>query len=323
MKKSAFILIALTAILLSGCTTPGVRYTQNLFEHIPDDPQFLALVNPNDVSNLMELAVRELNFQEIFEGRFEFNTEDLDHYRGVAIEMFDALGIPVENVESIGVLIYYNQPVFLLTGAFQQVDVQNKLTEIGYKQREDGFFDYVYNDQKLSIPADGVMMMATPDLLSDLRDLPKENRLWNRPDFADYRKTSPLDNSVFIWGKPPKDFMQDFPYRDDLGDVSMALKFGRTITMQAVVRVNDPDKAVYLNDILVGIVSIGKGLFGNDQEYGAVFNGIRITQDNKQVTASLVIPANKVADLKERVKKDFINNETSTFDKFEKFMSNF
>ena len=323
MKKSAIILTALLAILLSGCTTPGVRYTQNLFEHIPDDPEFLALVNPNDISTLMELAVRELNFQELFQGKFEVDVKDLDHYTTVAIEMFDALGIPVESVESVGVLLYFKKPVFLLSGAFTKDGVESKLTEIGYKRREDGFFDYVYNDQKLSIPADGVMMMANPELLSELRDLPKENRLWDRDDFTEYRKTSPLNNSVFIWGKPPTSFMPDFPYKDDLGDVSLAIKFGRTITVQGVVRIKDPEKAVYLHDILVGAVSLGKGLFGSDQDYGAVFNGIRVTQNNKQVTASLVVPADKVLALKERVKNDFINNETSTFDKFEKFMSNF
>lgn len=318
------LLVTLAAVLiLSGCNPPGVQYSRNLFEHIPDNPQFLFLANPSDVTNLFELAIKEIDFDELFGSQLDLDTKQLDMYRGVAVEMLDILGIPVEQVESAGVLIYMGKPVFLLSGDFKADEVESKLVETGFQKRDDGFIEYVYDKQKLAIPADGVMMMAELELLEDIQDLPVERSLWNRDDFKQYRQSSPLDNSVFIWGRPPKDMLEQFTQRDELGDFSMALKFGRTITMQTVFRLNDPEKTVYLNDVIVGLVSLGKGFFGQDPDYGPVFNSLRVTQDNKQVSLSLVVPATKVEALKERIKKDFINNDTSTLDKFQQFIDAF
>jgi len=321
MKK--FLILLVLIPLLAGCRTPGVRYSKSLFQHIPDDPQLLVLVNPNDVSSLLELAVKELDFTEMFEGKFKFDPKNLDYYKGVAIEMMSALGIPVEKVESVGFVLYYNRPVFLLSGDFFKKDVTAKLTEIGFKQREDGIFDYVYDKQKLAIPADGLMMMAEQDLLEDMLSLPDDKRMWDREDFKEYRMTSPLDNSVFVWAHPPDDFLTEFAHREDLGDVSMAMKFGRTITLQAVARIKDPKKAVYLHDMILGVQTFAKGLFGSDQDYGPLFNAVKVTQDNSRVTVSLVVPAEKVLALKDRVRKDFLEGGSSTFDNLNKLFEKF
>ena len=323
MKRPVLSLLVVAALVFSGCRTPGVEYSKNLFQHLPDDPQLIALVNPNDVTSLVELALREINFQEFFGDKVKIDAEELDYYRQIAIEMLEALGIPVDRVEAAGVLVYYDKPVFLLSGAFERASVTAKLEEIGYQADDEGFFDYVYHTQKLVIPADGVMMMAERDLLEDLISIPEDHRMWDREDFADYRLTSPLDNSVFLWAEAPRDFLDGFAHRDDLGAVSLAMKFSRTITIQGVVRIKDPQKTVYLHDIVAGTVKIGQGLFGGDPDYGPLFKGITVTQNNRAVTASLVVPAERVVSLKDRIKKDFLSEDTSTFDKLNQFLERF
>jgi len=313
----------LVLLLLSGCRTPGIQYSQNLFQHLPADAELVALVNPNDISNLVELAIKEINFQDFFGAKVDFDAEKLDYYREISVEMLDSLGIPIEKVEAAGVVMVYERPVFLLSGAFSRDEVIAKLTEIGFAQHDNGFFDYVYHTQKLAIPADGVMMMAEEDLLEDMVSIPEDHRLWDREDFEAYRLTSPLNNSVFLWSDPPKRFLSNFEYHDDLGSVSLALKLKRTITLKAVVRVRDPDKTVYLNDVMVGLVKVGQGLFGNDDDYGPLFNAITVTQDNKQVTASLVVPAERVMSLKERIRKDFVEDDSSTIEKLERWLGRF
>jgi len=323
MKRLVLSLLVVAALALPSCRTPGVEYSKNLFQHLPDDAQFIALVDPNDVTSLVELALAEINFRELFGDKIDIDAEQLDYYRQIAIEMLAALGIPVDKVESVGALIYYERPVFLLSGAFSREDVMAKLNEIGYQADDSGFYDYVYHTQKLVIPADGVMMMAERDLLEDLIGIPEDHRMWDRPDFEDYRLTSPLDNSVFLWAEAPKQFLEGFAHHDDLGAVSLAMKFSRTITVQGVVRIKDPQKTVYLHDIIAGSVQIGQGLFGNDPDYGPLFKGISVHQDNRQVTASLVVPAERVLSLKERIKSDFLSEDTSTFDKLQQFLERF
>ena len=311
-----------TMLLFLGCSR-GVNYSKSLFRHIPDDPQLLVLVNPNDISRLVEMAVSELDFGEILGGKVDIDTAKLDHYKDISVEMMKALGLPWERIETIGFLLYFDQPVFLVSGDFRRDQVTDKMKSLGFRQHDNGFFDYVYDKQKLSIPDDGLMMMAQESLLDDLQAIPEANRLWNREDFVEYRLRSPLTNSLFVWTHPPKDFLPDFEYRDDLGDISLALNFKRNFSFKATIRVKDPQKTVLLHDLIYGISKVANGIFGSDPDYGPILNGINVTQNNHQVDASLVIPPEKVRALRDRLRRDFQNDETSTFENIEKFLNKF
>ena len=323
MKKLLIAAMSLIILVLSGCQVGGVNYSKSLFRHIPDDPQLLVLVNPNDISKLVDVAVSEINLSEFIGDNLQVDAKTIDYYKDVAVEMMNALGIPWEKVESVGFLIYYKKPVFLVSGDFTQAAITQKLGDLGFRQSDNGFFDYVYGEQKLSVPADGLMMMAEEMLLDDLQMVPEENRLWNRDDFADYRSTSPLNNSIFIWTHPPKDFLPEFEFRDELGDISLALNFRNNFSFKSTIRVNDPEKAVYLHDFLLGLVYMGKGFFGSDEAYGPVFTGMKVSQDNRVVEASLVLSMGQLVTLKDRLKTDFENGDTSTFRKIDDFIKKF
>jgi hypothetical protein len=323
MNKIRILALCLIILVLYGCQVGGVNYSKSLFQHIPDDPELLVLVNPNDISRLVELAVSEINLSEFIGNNIDVDAKMIDHYKNVAVEMLDALGVPWDKVESVGFLIYYQKPVFLVSGNFTQAAITAKLKELGFRQHDNGFFDYVYGEQKLSVPSDGLMMMAEEVLLDDLQMVPDENRLWNRADFAAYRSTSPLNNSLFIWTHPPEHFLRDFQFRDQLGDISLAMNFRSSFSFKSTIRVNDPEKAVYLHDFLLGLVYVGKGLFGSDEAYGPLFSGLKVHQDNRVVEASLALSMGQLMTLKDRVQNDFKNGDTSTFRKIDEFLKKF
>ena len=167
------------------------------------------------------------------------------------------------------------------------------------------------------------MLFAPEALLTDLASIPDENRLWNRPDFKEYRSRSPLDNSLFIWSRPAESLLEDFKYREDLGDVSLAVNFKSNLTMKATIRLNDPQKTVFLHDIVFGSVTAAGGLFGDDADYGPVFKATKVTHDNTQVDISLVVSADQLVKIKERVKDDFNNPDSKTMDKLKSTMDLF
>jgi len=160
-------------------------------------------------------------------------------------------------------------------------------------------------------------MMASEEILDDLSMIPEDNRLWNRPDFKVYRTTSPLDNSLFVWSHPPENFLSDFKYRDALGDVSLAMNFRNNLSMKAAVRVKDPQKAVLLHDIVLGGVTMARGFFGEDADYGPLFKGMKVSHNQSQVEASLVLSADQMASLKARMIEDFNNPEANTWKKIQ------
>jgi hypothetical protein len=233
------------------------------------------------------------------------------------------VGIPWTKVETMGFMLYLGQPVFLASGEFTQAGVSAKLLELGFKQEENGFFDYIYSGQKLHVAADGLMIMADPMVLGDLRDVPEEHRLWNRPDFKKYRETSPLDNSLFVWSHPPDNLLSGFKYRDALGDVSLAATFRTNFNMRATVRLKEPEKTVALYNILFGTITVGKGFFGDDPELGPVVNAIKVSQDNSEVSMSLVVSADNMGKIKDRLRREFEGEEQGTFAKIESFLKSF
>ena len=323
MKQSMTAAILALVLAISGCTSSDVNYSRALFEHIPDDPELLILVRPNDVSDLVELAVKEWKLQELMDGRLNVSANDLEHYRTVFVQLMESLGIPWQEIENIGVLIYFGKPVMLVSGSFKKEAVVAKMGEIGFNQGESGYFDYVYDKQKLYIAADGLMMMAEEELLDDLASIPAENRLWNREDFKNYRTTSPMDNSIFVWSHPPERMLADFPHREDLGDVSMAVNLRGKLAMKATVRIKDPQKVSMLHNVVAGSVMVASGYFGDDPDYAPVLKGIKVTQDSKQVEASLVITADRLAALKKRVIDDFNNPDAKTFEQIQSFFKTF
>ncbi len=323
MKNVLRAIACLALVLLSACRSEEVQYSRALFRHIPDEPELLVLVRPNDIAKLAEMAISQMKFQEFFDERFKIDAAALDRYKDVAEEMMIALGIPWDSVESVGFFLYFKRPILLISGDFTKPDVTGKLTELGFKQNDNGFFDYIYHEQKLNVPEDGLIMLAEETLLDDISYIPEERRLWNRPDFSEYRLTSPLNNSLFLWTHPPDDFLPDFKYRDDLGDLSLAMNFQSNFSLKVTIRVKDPEKAVYLHDIFFGVVKLSSGLFGDDEDYGPVFNGIKVARNQSQVEASLVIPRDQLASLKDRIVDDIQNPNSKTFTKFRSFMDGF
>jgi len=323
MKSTRLLAALALTLLLWGCTSENVHYSRALFKHVPYDAELLVLVRPNDVTRLAEMAISELNFEEMIGMPLQVKTEDLVRYRDIAVEMMVQLGLPWEEMESVGVMLYFQQPVVMLTGDFRQDEVIAKLRELGFNQRDNGYFDYVYSGQQLNIPEDGLMMLAPEELLDDIHFVPKEKRLWNRQDFKDYRATSPLDNSLFVWTHPPDTFLEEFEARDMLGDLSLGVSFRSNLSLKFSIRVKDPQKTVYLHDVILGSVMVGRGLFGEDPDYGPVLRGIKVTQDNKQVEVSLVAPPDQLKALKARVIDDFENPNSKTAEKLRQWMEKF
>ena len=323
MKFLATVSVLVGFLVLSGCYSEGINYSRSLFTHIPDDPNLLVLVKPNDISTLAEVAIGELKLDKFFGDKLQMNAELLEQYKNVTNDVLEAVGIPWSKVEAIGFLLYFQKPVILISGEFARETVNQKLIDIGFKQHDNGYFDYIYGGWKMSVPDNGLMMMGEEELLDDLRAVPEEHRLWNRDDFKKYRSTSPLDNSIFIWSHPPDNLLSDFKYRDDLGDVSLAMDFSGNFTMKATVRVKDPQKVVFLHDMVLGSVKVAGGYFGDDPDYGPLFKGIKVTQDNRKVEASLVISQERLRSLKARVIDDIQNPDSKTFDNLKSFMNTF
>ena len=323
MKKLVLGILSTTMLLLSGCRSEKIQYSQALFNHIPDEPELLVLVRPNDISKLAEVAIEELKLQEFFDEKLKIDAKALAHYQNITVQMLEALGIPWPQVESVGFLLYFEKPVLLVAGGFTKTEVSEKLRSLGFNDNSNGFFNYIYNDLKLNVPADGLMILATETLLEDLSFIPEDRRLWNRPDFKEYRMTSPLNNSLFIWTHPPENFLSDFKYREELGDISFAVNFRNNITFKSTINVKDPQKAVYLSDILIGIFTTSSGLLGDDPDYGPIFKGIQVKHDQQRVETSLVISQNQVASLKKRIIDDIQNPEASAFDQLQTFFEKF
>jgi len=310
-------------LMLGACRSDHINFSRALFEHVPSDPEILVLVRPNDVINLAEMALSQIDFEEMLGANLEMDTELIQHYQKVSLEMLEALGIPIEDVESIGFMLYLNKPVLMVSGDFTKEGVVGKLKEIGFQQDSNNFFNYIYGEQKLNVPADGLMMMAEADLLDFLTTVPSENRLWNREDFSEYRVRSPMDSSLFIWTHPPDDFLSDFKYRDQLGDVSLAVDFKRDLSATLNIRLKSAENTVYLYDIVFGSLKVSQGLFGDDQDLGPLLKSIQVSQDNRQVVVSIVVPYSKVNRLKERLLEEAQSDDPVTFKKLRSFFDQF
>lgn len=321
MKRILLLLAA--SLLLAACNPGRVNYAQALFEHVPEDPDLLVLVRPDDVTRLMDMGLNDVDFEKMLGVPFKVDAKEIERYRTMIIAMLDQLGIPIEKTQAIGFLWYMEQPVVMLSGGFTKEGVEGKLTEIGFAKDHNGFFDYVYDGQKISIPADGLMMMARVEMLEDLSLIPAESRLWNRPDFKKYRESSPLDNSLFIWSHPPDNFLSDFEHRDALGDVSLAANFRNNLSVRATVRIKDPQKTVALYNIIFGGVTVGRGVFSSDPELSVLLNSIVVSQDNQEVVTNMVLNVDQLNALRTRIKDEFQNQDFGSFDKIETFFKNF
>ncbi len=322
MKSTVFLASLAVLTVLWGCRSEDVRYSRALFKHVPYDAELLALVRPNDVANLAKMAASEFDFQEMIGVPLNIDVKEIKRYQEIGVAILKQLGLPWEKVESFGVMLYLEQPVVMLTGEFRRDEVMARLVELGFKQSGD-YFDYVYSGQKLNVPEDGLIMMAPEELLDDIHFVPEDKRLWNRDDFVAYRTTSPLDNSLFLWTHPPDSFLEQFDARDVLGDASIAMNFRSNLSFKLAIRVTDPQKAPYLHDVLLGSVMVGRGLFGEDPDYGPVLRGIQVIQNNQQVEISLVLPPSQLDAVRKRVVDDFQNPNSKTAEKMRKWMKNF
>lgn len=323
MKHLALWVLLVASIFMVGCRSDHINYSRALFEHVPEDPEILVLVRPDDLTHLAEVAAQEIDFSKLLEMPFDMDAAQITRYQKMGLEMLKQLGVPWENLETFGFMSYMEQPTVMLAGEFRKVDIEAKLTELGFKKKSTGFFEYIYGGMDLYVAADGLMMMANPMVLEEIQMLPDEKRLWNRPDFKTYRENSPLDNSLFVWSHPPERFLSGFEYRDVLGDVSLAANFRNNLTIKTVVRIKDPAKTVQLHNIVAGSVMMGKGFLANDPDFGPVLEGINVSQNNKEVVADLVVTAPQLAAIKERLKKEFNDKDMGTFDKINSFLGNF
>lgn len=312
-RWQAFSGLWLLLMVLASCSS-GVDYSRSLFVHIPEDPEALVLIKPNDIARVAEVAFTDVDLgQFLGQKGLEMDLSDYNRYKQVFEDTMLALAIPWQDVESIGFMLYLEKPVFLVAGNFTQEKVDGKLNEIGFRQSAStSFYDYLYNDYKLALPGDGLMMIADVELLDFLKSVPEENRLWNRPDFKTYRRNSPLDNSVFVWSVPPDNFLKEFPYREDLGDLSMALDFSTTVNFKTVLRLKSADKTVYLHDMLTGIVTFGKGVMGGDKVFAPVLNNVKVSQNNREVTLSATMSHAQVNAVRERIVNDIADPENAT-----------
>ncbi|MCB1052442.1 MAG: hypothetical protein H6510_09750 [Acidobacteria bacterium] len=308
------------AIFLCQCSQQ-VDQNKALFNHIPNNPELVAMVNPNELAEFSQKAFTELALKDLMDTKWAFQAQDWEHYRVLATSLMEALGLPWSEIQSTGIMIYLEQPVILASGSFRKSEVEQKILDLGFTQNNDGTFNYVYEEQKLFIPADGVLMMAKREILSFLKTIEPQDRLWNRPDFEQYRKTTPLNNSVFIWSAPPEHMFTEFPYRQDLGSVSLALNLKGQISGKAVARLNSPERTIMLYDIIFGSVKVAQGVFGSDQDYSKLFNAISVNHDNTKVEATLVMSHEDAIKLKERMVKDIQNPDDMTIQGFDKFFN--
>ena len=145
------------------------------------------------------------------------------------------------------------------------------------------------------------------EVLDFLKSVPAENRLWNREDFKTYRRDSPLNHSLFAWSTPPKDFLKDFPYHEDLGDLSLSIDVRSGFLFKTVVRLKDPEKTVYMNDILNAIVSGARGIVGGDEVFRPILQNVKVSQDNKSVVVAATISEKQLIAVKDRIIHDLEN----------------
>ncbi|CAM2008162.1 hypothetical protein [Acanthopleuribacter pedis] len=316
---AAGVLLVMVILGSSSCTT-GVNYSQSLFNHIPADPELLVLVRPNDLTKLLEVSVEELDLSTLFDNRLDIDTKDIQRYKQLLSDTLEAVGIPWPKVESVGFMVYLEKPVVLISGEFTQQAIVDKMTELGFKQRANGYFDYVYDKMKVHVPADGLIMMGENDMLEFLMLVPDEQRLWNRPDFAEYRRVTPLDNSLFVWSVPPKNFLNDFEHRDQLSNVSLAMNVKNNVTLNVAVRLKTSQHATYLYDVVFGFVSLGRGIFGSDPELGPLMKSLQIRQEKASVVTTLVVPASQLPAIKDRLIKELDSQESPTLSKLKNFL---
>ncbi len=313
----------LVVALLStfSCST-GVDYSESLFNHIPDDPQLLVLVRPNDITNLAEVSMAELDLSQLFDNRLDIDTKDIQRYKDLLSDTLQAVGVPWPQVRAVGFMMYFEKPIVLISGDFTQQAVVDKMVDLGFNRGANGYFDYVYDQMKVHIPADGLMMMGEGDLLDYLMLVPAEKRLWNRPDFAEYRRVTPLDNSLFVWSDPPADFLEGFEHRDQLSNVSLALNVRNNVTLNLAIRLKTSQHATYLYDLVSGVTSIGRGMFGADPELGPIMKSVQVRQEKAAVVSTLVIQASQLPAIKDRIIKEMNDPDSETFSKMKNFLDN-
>ncbi len=314
--------LAVAVLALGSCRTSGIDYARTLFEHVPEDPDVLVVVRPDDLLKQFDLLAADADISNWMK-QFQVEAGDIERYRKLSIKILEQTGIPMDKLECIGYLSYLKQPVVLISGIFRKSDVEKKLKDLGFRQGDGEFFDYIYNDLKLHVANDGLIVMAIEDILDDLENLPPEHRLWNRPDFKKYRETSPLDNSIFVWSHPPESLLQGIPNREALGDCSLAINLRAGVSMRATVRLKQPDKVAIVHAAALAGVMGGKKLLGDDPDLGPVVNGIVLSQDNEAVMLNMIISPEQLVKLKERIKRESEGGSTTTVGKLSSLLGIF
>lgn len=321
--KSYGLVLVMILLGLAGCDLQKTSYSQALFEHVPEDPELLLLVRPNELMAFTQKSIADMGLNHSVSEQWGLAMGDVDRYRKLMVDVFEALGLPWENIEVMGVMVFLGKPVFLAAGDVVREDLEARMRELGFRQNDFGAFNYLVDPYKLWIPDDGLIMMAEGDLLDFLQDIPDEHRLWFREDFREYREKSPLNNTLFVWSKPPERFLTDFPYRDELGSVSLAVDLKSAISIRNTIRLNAPDRTIVLYDILSGAVSLARGVFANDPVYGPIFHGIEVVHDNTKVDTSLVIPSDRVDQVRNRILADLENPQSQTLQGMQRFFETF
>ena len=176
---------------------------------------------------------------------------------------------------------------------------------------------------KVHVPDDGLIMMGENDLLEFLMLVPEEQRLWNRPDFAEYRRVTPLDNSLFVWSVPPDNMFKEFEHRDQLSNVSLALNIKNNVTLNAAVRLKTSQHATYLYDLVFGFVSLGRGVFGSDPELGPLMKSMQVRQEKASVVTTMVVPGSQLPALKARLLQELDSQNSPTLSKLREFIDGF
>ncbi len=318
LRKYVGLLTALCAslviALLCSCRTSGIDYARALFEHVPEDPEVLVVVRPDDLIKQFDLLAADADISHWMK-QLSIDAGDIERYRQMSLKILEQTGVPVEKLECIGFLSYLKQPVFLISGVFRKEDVERKLKELGFRQDDAGFFDYIYGEQKLHVARDGLIALGREDMLDDLENLPAEHRLWNRADFKKYRETSPLDNSVFVWSHPPESLLKGIPNRETLGNCSLAINFRSGVSLRATVRLKEPDKVAIVHATALAATVAGKKLLGDDPDLGPIVQGIVLSQDNEAVMLNMVISPEQLSQLKERIKREAEGGSHTTLGK--------
>lgn len=304
----------LATTLLGSCRTSGIDYAKALFEHVPEDPDVLVIVRPDDLLKQFDLLSADADVSSWMK-QLSVDAQDIERYRQMSVKILEQTGIPVEKLECIGYLSYLKQPVFLISGVFRKQDVEQKLKDLGFRQDEAGFFNYIYGEQKLHVARDGLIALGAEDMLDDLENLPAEHRLWNRPDFKKYRESSPLDNSIFVWSHPPDSLLQGIPNRESLGNCSLAINFRSGVSLRATVRLKEPGKVALVHATALAATVAGRNLLGDDPDLGPIAQGIVLSQDNEAVMLNMVISPEQLAQLKERIKREAEGGSHTTLGK--------